>query len=115
MHIGTISTTASGSSQLSYSAASSRNTNVTANPKAIIAVLPASFSCSAISVHSKPKPCGSRCLAIISIAAIAWPVEKPRAKPSCTSAAGYRLYRGTRNGPVVSRKVATEPIGTMSP
>ena len=35
MHIGTISTTASGSSQLSYSAASSRNTNTTARPNAI--------------------------------------------------------------------------------
>ena len=44
----------------------------------MIAVLPASFSCSAISVHSKPKPGGSTFSAIFSIAAMAWPVEKPR-------------------------------------
>ena len=35
MHIGTIRMTASGSSQLSYSAASSRKTNTTASPNAI--------------------------------------------------------------------------------
>ena len=32
---------------------------MTASVKARTAVLPASFSCKAISVHSKPKPCGS--------------------------------------------------------
>ncbi len=57
-HIGTIRITASGSSTLSYCAASSRNTNTTARLNAITAVLPATFSCKAISVHSKPKPDG---------------------------------------------------------
>ena len=41
----------------------------TANPNAVKAVLPASFSCRAISVHSKPKPEGSFSEAIFSIAA----------------------------------------------
>jgi len=50
--------------------------------------LPASFSCSAISVHSKPKPAGSRAAAMPSMAAMPWPDEKPRASPSWTSAAG---------------------------
>ena len=49
---------------------------------------PASFSCSASSVHSKPKPCGRVSAAIRSIAAIAWPVEKPGSVAPCTSAAG---------------------------
>jgi hypothetical protein len=57
-HMGTIRITASGSSKLSYCAAKSRNTNATARLNAIVAVLPPTFSCSAISVHSKPKPAG---------------------------------------------------------
>ena len=70
MHIGTMRMTASGNSQLSYKAASRRNTKTTASPKARIAVLPASFSCRAISVHSKPKPDGSLVAAICSMAAM---------------------------------------------
>ena len=89
-HIGTIRITASGSRMLSYCAASSRNTNTTASVNATVAVLPATFSCSAISVHSKPKPVG-RLAAIFSMAAIAWPVEKPGSVEPCTSAAANRL------------------------
>ena len=51
-HIGTTRITASGSDQLSYWAASTRNTITTAKPKMIIAVLPAISSRYAISVHS---------------------------------------------------------------
>ena len=40
-HIGTTRMTASGSDQLSYCAARTRKTITTANPKTIIAVLPA--------------------------------------------------------------------------
>src|SRR5262249_51844345 len=72
-------------------AASNRKTNTTARPKAMIAVFPASFSCSAISVHSNAKPPGRRSLAIRSAVAIAWPEEKLRDKLRCTSAAGNRL------------------------
>ena len=43
-HIGTIRITASGSAQLSYCAASSRNTNTTDAPNTKMAVLPAAFS-----------------------------------------------------------------------
>ena len=43
-HIGTTKITASGNDQLSYCAASTRNTITTARPKMIIAVLPASSS-----------------------------------------------------------------------
>ena len=42
--MGTTRMTASGSDQLSYCAASTRNTMTTAKPKMIIAVLPASSS-----------------------------------------------------------------------
>ena len=87
-HIGTIRITASGSVQLSYCAASSRKTNTTEAAKISRPELPASFSCSASSVHSKPKPGGSVSAAIFSIAAIAWPVEKPGSVEPCTSAAG---------------------------
>ena len=34
---------------------------------------------------------------------------------ACTATAGYRLYRSSRAGPVVSRTVSTEPSGTISP
>jgi hypothetical protein len=54
-------------------------------------VLPATFSCSAISVHSKPKPDGRFAAAIFSMAAIAWPVENPGSVEPWTSAAGNRL------------------------
>ena len=43
-HIGTTRITASGSDQLSYWAASTRNTMTTARPKMIMAVLPACSS-----------------------------------------------------------------------
>ena len=51
-HIGTIMITASGSVRLSYCAASTRNTNVTASAKAKIAVLPARNCWNASVVHS---------------------------------------------------------------
>ncbi len=50
--MGTTRITASGSDQLSYWAASTRNTITTARAKMAIAVLPACTSKNAISVHS---------------------------------------------------------------
>ena len=59
--IGAISTTASGSSQLSYIAASTRKTKTTARPKAIGAVLPgdASPARRARSTRSRSPPAGA--------------------------------------------------------
>ena len=51
-HIGTIRITASGSVQLSYWAASTRNTQIAAATNTSSPVLPAWRSCSASSVHS---------------------------------------------------------------
>ena len=51
-HSGTTRITASGSDQLSYSAASARNTHTTASAKTYIAVLPARICMNISSVHS---------------------------------------------------------------
>ena len=51
-HIGTTRITASGSDQLSYSAASARKTQTTASAKTYIAVLPARICMNISSVHS---------------------------------------------------------------
>ena len=54
MHIGTTKITASGSDQLSYWPASTRNTSTTAPPKTKAVVLPAMICRYISSVHSKP-------------------------------------------------------------
>ena len=75
---GTTRITASGIDQLSYSAASARNTARMAKAYRMMAWLPASFSSRDWPVHSMPKPWGSLA-ASASISAIAWPVLKPGA------------------------------------
>ncbi len=62
-----------GMVQLSYCAASTRNTNTSDRLKMIGARLPA-FSCwKTIPVHSWPYPSGSACSATSSMALTAWP------------------------------------------
>jgi hypothetical protein len=51
-------------------------------------VSPASFSCRAISVHSKPKPDGKTFSDRPSMARMPWPDEKPGFNATCISAAG---------------------------
>ncbi len=69
--IGTIRMTASGKVQLSYCAASTRNTSSTHSGNTIIIVLPARISWNVSSVHSYVIPFGSTSCAIRSIAACA--------------------------------------------
>ncbi len=75
---GTTSITASGIDQLSYSAASTRNTTSIDSSKSHGACAPDSRSCSDWLVHCRAKPDGSFS-ANRSISAIAWPVETPDA------------------------------------
>src|SRR5580658_6028269 len=114
-HIGTTRMTASGSDQLSYCAASTRNTSTTARVNAYIAVEPVCCCKSASSVHSERMACGKEDSVSCSIALIAWPELTPGAALRLIVADGYRLYRMSMTGPLTSRIFATEPRGTMPP
>ena len=93
MHIGTTRMTASGSAQLSYCAASTRNTNTTASGKIRLfqTFLAASTWMKLISVHSKFMPCGSVCLASRSISMMPSPELTPGFVLPTMAAAGYML------------------------
>ena len=89
-HIGTIITTASGRFQLSYCAASTRNTNRAAAPNTSRDEVPGCCCWNASSVHSKPMPGGSTSRASSSIRCSAVPVATPGAATPITSAAGNK-------------------------
>ncbi len=114
-HIGTTRITARGSDQLSYCAASTRNTSTTASVNAYIAVEPVCCCKSASSVHSDRMACGSLGSTSCSIASIAWPELTPGAGFRLIVADGYRLYRMIITGPLTSRILATDPNGTIAP
>ena len=82
---------ASGSTQLSYWAASARNTNTMASANTNSAVLPVMRSCKAISVHSKPWPGSSTLAARFSITLSDWPVETPGGVLPCSGTDTYML------------------------
>ncbi|MCY1243708.1 hypothetical protein D9M72_567340 [compost metagenome] len=88
---GTIRIIASGSTQLSYWAASARNTKTTDSAKMNTAVLPVWRSWKASSVHSKVVPCGRIWAASASILSRAVPVETPGAGLPCTGTDTYML------------------------
>ena len=92
-HIGTTRITARGSDQLSYCAARTRNTRITASVNANMAVLPVCSCKSASSVHCERIACGSSCWTSFSIDSIAWPELMPGAGLRLIVADGYRLYR----------------------
>ena len=91
-HIGTTRMTASGSDQLSYCAASTRNTSTTASRKTNMAVLPA-WSCSrASSVHSVRIDGGNgRRDGRAPCCSMASPELTPGADVPLIAAAGYML------------------------
>ena len=83
--------TARGSRQLSYWAASTRNTKITARKKKYIAEFPA-WSCKkARSVHSVAIDRGSSLSAISCIRETAWPELVPGAASALTAADEYML------------------------
>ena len=114
-HIGTISTTASGSFQLSYCAASTRNTNRAAAPNTSIVGVPFCCCWKAISVHSKPMP-GGKTLPREFL----HPVQRRAGR---NARRGDALHLGRRRKIVARHAVravsscrrATVPIGTISP
>jgi hypothetical protein len=107
--------TASGSAQLSYWAASTRNTSATARTNTHMAVLPVWSWRKASSVHSVRIDCGrmSGSWAVCSRAAIAWPELVPGPASAWTAADGYMLYRVIITGPLTNRTVAKSASGTI--
>ena len=91
-HIGTTRITASGSDQLSYWAASTRNTSTTAKRKTIIAVLPVlelqEGQLGPFGLHHSRQ---GRLLRWFAARSIAVPELTPGAGVRLTAAAGYML------------------------
>ena len=79
MAMGTMRNTATGSVQLSYSAARNRKTKISDSRKMPVACPPASFSCSDWPDHWYETPSGSCWAESASIAFSASPEEKPAA------------------------------------
>src|SRR5262245_27244083 len=90
-HIGTTRITANGSDQLSYWAASTRNTSTTANSKTPKAVLPVCNCNNPNSVHSCRIDHSGCSTTISSISSIAWPELTPGPGVNVIGAAGYML------------------------
>src|SRR5690606_27223553 len=84
---GTTSSTATGIDQLSYNAASTRQTAMSDNPSSAPTCPAATRSSKDNPVHSKPKPSGSAA-ASASIASSASPVERPGAGDPAIVSAG---------------------------
>ena len=80
--------TAAGLVQLSYWAASTRNTRMMASAKITIASEPTCFSWNDMPVHSKPMVAGSFCRASCSIKLRACPELKPGAASPVMEAVG---------------------------
>ena len=114
-HIGTTRITASGSDQLSYCAASTRNTSTTASVNANIAVDPSAAARAPARSIRIAWPGEGWCSTSRSIASIAWPELTPGAAFKLIVADGYRLYRMSITGPLTSRILATDPSGTIPP
>ena len=90
-HIGTTRMTASGSDQLSYWAASTRNTRITARRNTYMAVLPVCNCNSASSVQSVDIDGGRSCSAVSCISDRAVPELTPGAAEPLIAAAAYML------------------------
>ncbi len=90
-HIGTIRMIERGSDQLSYCAASTRNTSTAPIAKTKGAVFPARICCRVSSVHSNPIDGGSSFRASSSMIPMAWPELTPGAVPPEISADGNML------------------------
>ena len=89
--MGTTNITAKGRLQLSYCAASTKNTNITARPNTIVAVLPDSNWRNESSVHSKAMFRGRFLFAMVAISCADWPELKPLALFPYNAVAGYML------------------------
>src|SRR5215468_11989677 len=111
---GTTSSTASGTDQLSYSAARQRNTTSTDNAYNSGACAPDRRSSNDRPVHATPNPPGIW-LARRSIVAIACPELCPGADAPWISTDGVPLNRSRRGDPNFHLPVANIENGTISP
>ena len=115
-HSGTTRITASGSDQLSYSAARARNTQTIASRKTYIAVLPAWICMNISSVHSVFIDSGSVSPATLSMSLMASPVLTP----GCDVAVDWRrrctgCSASPRSGRRSRAASTSVPSGTIWP